>query len=482
MREIFIERDELLLRIAIKENGKLVECFFEEVSQDPKIGEIYKGRVKNIVPAINSIFVDIGLEKEAYMYYSNELKDTGIKKGDDILVEVIKEPLNNKGAKVSKNISIPGRFMVLTLGESGISFSRRINSQEEKDRISEIINDIDGYGITIRTEAVHAGDEDLLEEKLRLLSEFDVLIKKLNYSLNLGKVYGENIILNKVIMDNLGAECKIITNDEEDLKEISSIIKSNKDIIIEKYNENISLFNYYGIEKEILKLRHKKVALNCGGNIVIDKTEAMYVIDVNSSKNIKGRSFDKTILETNLEAAKEIGRQIRLRNLAGIIVIDFIDMRDFSQKALVMEALRDSLKEDKGNVKVFSFTELDLVQIARKRRGKSIYEYLEEGCKRCNKEGFVLKLSYIEKLIRNEVIKAEEENSIKSFYIELDRNYEDIVRGDEFSFLSNINSLDNEIYLNFVDGIEGYKIEPLIFNSQKENVKNYLVKAYEKYE
>lgn len=482
MREIFIERDELLLRIAIKENGKLVECFFEEVSQDPKIGEIYKGRIKNIVPAINSIFVDIGLEKEAYMYYSNELKDTGIKKGDDILVEVIKEPLNNKGAKVSKNISIPGRFMVLTLGESGITFSKRINSQEEKGRISEIINDIDGYGITIRTEAVHAGDEDLLEEKLRLLSEFDVLIKKLNYSLNLGKVYGENIILNKVIMDNLGAECKIISNDEEDLKEISSIIKSNKDIIIEKYNENISLFNYYGIEKEILKLRHKKVALNCGGNIVIDKTEAMYVIDVNSSKNIKGRSFDKTILETNLEAAKEIGRQIRLRNLAGIIVIDFIDMRDFSQKALVMEALRDSLKEDKGNVKVFSFTELDLVQIARKRRGKSIYEYLEEGCKRCNKEGFVLKLSYIEKLIRNEVIKAEEENSIRSFYIELDRNYEDIVRGNEFSFLSNINSLDNEIYLNFVDGIEGYKIEPLIFNSQKENVKNYLVKAYEKYE
>ena len=318
--------------------------------------------------------------------------------------------------------------------------------------------------------------------KEKLIKEFDTLRNKLRYSLNLGKVYGENIILNKVIVDNLRSDCKIITNNDEDLIEISSIIEANKDIVIEKYNDNLSLFSYYGIEKEILKLRHKKVALNCGGNIVIDKTEAMYVIDVNSSKNIKGRSFDKTILETNLEAAKEIGRQIRLRNLAGIIVIDFIDMRDLSQKAIVMEALKDALKEDKGNVKVFPFTELDLVQIARKRRGKSIYEYIEEGCRRCNKEGFVLKLSYIEKLIRDEVIKAEEENSIKSFYIELDRNYEDIVRGDEFSFLSNINSLDNEIYLNFVDGIEGYKIEPLIFNSQKENVKNYLVKAYEKYE
>lgn len=482
MREIFIERDELLLRIAIKEKGKLVDCFFEEVSKEPKMGEIYKGRVKNIIPAINSIFVDIGLEKEAYMYYSNELKEQSIKKGDELLVEVIKEPLNNKGAKVSKNISIPGRFMVLTLGESGISFSRRINNQEEKNRISKIINEVDGYGITMRTESVNADNIELLDEKLRLLEEFDSLINKLRYNLSLGKVYGENIILNKVILDNLGSKCKIIVNDYEDLKEISSNVKDNEDIIIEKYDNSISLFEHYGIEKEILKLRHKKVALNCGGNIVIDKTEAMYVIDVNSSKNIKGRNFDKTILETNLEAAAEIGKQIRLRNLAGIIIIDFIDMRDFSQKSLVMEALKNSLKEDKGNVKIFPFTELDLVQIARKRRGKSIYEYIEEGCKRCNKEGFVLKLSYIEKLIKNEVIKAAEENSIKAFYIELDKNYEDMVKGNEFAFLSNISSLDNEIYLNFVDGIEGYKIEPLIFNSQKENVKNYLVKAYEKYE
>lgn len=482
MREIFIERDEPLLRIAIKENKVLSECFVEEHSSGPKMGEIYKGRVKNIVPAINSIFVDIGLEKEAYMYFSNEIRSEGIKKGDEILVEVIKEPINNKGAKVSKNISIPGRFMVLTLGGRGISFSKRINSLEEKERIQNVINDIDGYGITIRTEAVHASDEDLLEEKISLLSELEIIINKLKYSLKLGKVYGENIILNRVIRENIGNECKIILNHEEDLSEVKVLLEGNDKISIEKFENARSLFDFYGIEKEILKLRHKKVALNCGGNIVIDKTEAMYVIDVNSSKNIKGRSFDKTILETNIEAAKEIGRQIRLRNLAGIIVIDFIDMRDFSQKSLVMDALKDSLKPDKGNIKIFPFTELDLIQIARKRRGKSIYEYLEEGCKRCNKEGYVLKLSYIEKLIRNEIIKCEEENSINSFYIELDRNYEEMVRGDIFSFLTNINSLEKEIYINFIDGIEGYKVEPLIFNSQKENIKNLKVNAYEKYE
>ena len=482
MREIFIERDEPLLRIAIKDNNVLSECFVEQHSSGPKMGEIYKGRVKNIIPAINSIFIDIGLEKEAYMYFSNEIKSEGIKKGDELLVEVIKEPINNKGAKVSRNISLPGRFMVLTCGERGINFSKRINSAEEKERILKIVNDIDGYSITIRTEAVHASSEDLLEEKINLLSELETIIRKLKYSLKLGKVYGENIILNKVIRENIRSQCKIILNHEEDLNEVKSLIEENSEVIVERFDGNRSLFEHYGIEKEVLKLRHKKVVLNCGGNIVIDKTEAMYVIDVNSSKNIKGRSFNKTILETNIEAAKEIGRQIRLRNLAGIIVIDFIDMRDFSQKSVVMDALKDSLKQDKGNIKIFPFTELDLVQIARKRRGKSIYEYLEEKCKRCNNEGYVLKLSYIEKLIRNEIVKCEEESSINSFYIELDRNYEAMVREDIFSFLTNIKSINKEIYLNFIDGIEGYKVEPLIFNSQKENIKNLKVNDYQNYE
>lgn len=475
MKEIFIERDEPLLRIAIKENKVLSECFVEEHSSGPKFGEIYKGRVKNIVPAINSIFIDIGLEKEAYMYFSNQIKNEGIKKGDEILVEVVKEPINNKGAKVTQKISLPGRLMVLTLGESGINFSKRINSLEDKKRILKAINPIDGYGITIRTEGIYASDEELLTEKSNILLEIEALMKKLKYSLKLGKVYGENIILNKVIQENLSNECKIIINHDEDFNEVKLLLEDNEKINIEKFDNTRSLFDYYGIEKEILKLRHKKVALNCGGNIVIDKTEAMYVIDVNSSKNIKGRSFDKTILETNIEAAKEIGRQIKLRNLAGIIVIDFIDMRDSMQKPIVMEVLKDSLKEDKGNLKVFQFTELGLVQISRKRRGKSIYEYLEEECKRCNREGYVLKISYIEKLIRDEIIKCEEESSIDSFYIELDKNYEEMVKGDILSFLVNTNSLNKEIYLNFVDGIEGYKIEPLIFNSQKEMLRKFQI-------
>lgn len=480
MTEIFIERNKSLLRIAIKDNGVLNECFVEEDSKMPKVGEIYKGRVKNIVAAINSIFVDIGLEKEAYMYFSNELKAKGIKKGDEILVEILKEPLGNKGAKVTKNISVPGRFMVITKEETGIKFSKRIDSEEDKLRILKIVNKIDDYGITIRTEAADATKEEILEEKNNLLKEVEELEKKLKYSTNLGKAYGESVILNKVLRRNSDKACKIIVNNKEDFEEINDYIQDKADMFLEKYEGYKNLFDAYGIEKEIIKLRHKKVSLNCGGNIIIDKTEAMYVIDINTAKNIKGKSFNKTILETNLEAAKEIGRQIRLRNLAGIIIIDFIDMRDYSQKAIVMEELRNSLVDDKGNVKVFPFTDLDLVQISRKRVGKSIYEYLEEPCLRCHKEGYVLKLSYIEGLIKNHIIRVEKENDIKDFYIELDKNYQDMVKEDIISFLTNINGLDKEIYLNFVDDIEGYKIETLIFNSQKENIRNYKINSVEK--
>lgn len=482
MREIFIERDESLLRIAIKDNGILSECFVEENSTQPICGEIYKGRVKNIVPSINSIFIDIGLSKETYMYLSDDIKRSKIKKGDELLVEIIKEPIGNKGAKVSKNISVAGRFVVLTLGKEGINFSKRITDSNEKKRISSFINKVDGYNITVRTEAVGVDSKDLTREIENLVKEIENLKNKLKYSTNIGKVYGENIILNKVIRENIDSKCTIIINHEEDINEVKALLDGNENITLHKFENPRGMFDYYNIEKEILKLRHKKVVLNSGGNIVIEKTEAMYVIDVNSAKNTKERSFDKTILETNLEAAIEAGRQIRLRNLSGIILIDFIDMRDSSQKPKVLDALYKSLEKDKGNIKIFPFTELDLIQIARKRRGKSIYEYIEEPCKRCNEEGYVLKLSYIEKLICNDIIKCEDENSINSFYIQLDKNYETMVRGDIFSFLTNIDCLNKEIFLNFVDGIEGFKVEPLIFNSQKENIKDFKVLPYEKYQ
>jgi ribonuclease G len=476
MKEIFIERREKILRIAVKSNNELIESIVEENNNKPVIGEIYKGRIKNILPAINSIFVDLGLDKEGYMYYGEELKEKGIKKGQEILVEVIKEPINDKGAKLSSKVSIPGKYVVLNCYEAGVNFSKRIEDEEKKKEILDNIRPLENSGITIRTEGANVALEILKNEIDKLYEEFQDIDQKMKHSLGEKKLYGEDLSLSKLLMNfNEDETIKIHVNNNIDFEKILHFIKGRESFKVEKYDGYRSLFDFYNLEKELLKLRHNKVNLTCGGYIVIDKTEAMYVIDVNSGKNIKEKSFNKTILETNLEAAKEIGKQIRLRNLSGIIVIDFIDMRDKSQKEIVMDALKKSLKLDKGNVKIFPFTQLDLVQIARKRQGKSVYEYMEETCDLCKGRGIILKLSYIEGLVKNEIIRMKEENSINSFHIQLDNIYKDRIKENIFDFVKEIDGLDKEIYLTYVDNIEGYKIEPLIFQGQKDSLKDYLI-------
>ncbi|MBD7910640.1 Rne/Rng family ribonuclease [Clostridium cibarium] len=477
MREIFIERREKKLRIGIKNKGILEECIVDEESNGPSIGEIYKGRVKNIIPATNSIFVDIGLEKEGYLYYSNELKSKGIKKGDEILVEILKEPLNEKGAKLTTKVGIPSKYMVLESTESGIEFSKRFKDEVKKELILAELKEVKGGKLIIRTEAANVSIEELKHERKLLEKEYEEINRRMNYSTKLGKLYGDNLAINKILRDKVGIEpVKIIVDNKGDFDFVEDYLKEEENVKLELFDDSKRLFDYYDIEKELLKLRHNKVVLPCGGSIVIDRTEAMYVIDVNTGKNIKERSFEKTILDTNIEAAREIGKQILLRNLSGIIVIDFIDLRDKSHKSIVMKELKEALKEDGGNHKIFPFTELNLVQISRKRVGKSIYEYMEEQCPLCLGSGALLKLSYLEGLINNEITRYHNENGINDFFIEVDETYKDNIREDIVSFLNNIDGLDKEIYINYVSGIEGYRVEPLIFKNQKKNIEQYLIK------
>lgn len=476
MKEIFVERRENILRIAIKNKGKLQELIVEEEKSGPVIGEIYKGRVKNILLATNSIFVDINLDKAAYLYYSNELKSQGIKKGDEIIVEIIKEPLNEKGAKVTTNYSLPSKYMVLESKGSGIEFSKRFKDEVKKELIAAELEEVENAKLIIRTEAASVSIEELQHERKLLIREYEEINRKMKYSKNNGKVYGENIALNKVLRDKVDLEpVKVVLDDIEDFDFAKEYLEGEENVTVLLYNSTRSIFENYDIERELLKLRHNKVVLPCGGSIVIEKTEAMYVIDVNTGKNIKERSFEKTILETNIEAATEIGKQILLRNLSGIIVIDFIDLRDKAHKSQVMKELKEALSEDIGNIKVFPFTELNLVQISRKRRGKSIYDFMEEGCPLCKGSGRLLKLDYVEELIHNEILRYNNENGIDEFLIELEDTYESRVKGDLVSFLKNIDALDKKIYINYINGIEGYRVEPLIFQNQKANIEKYLV-------
>lgn len=476
MKEIFVERKENILRIAVKNKGRLQEVIFEEEKKGPVIGEIYKGRVKNIIPGTNSIFIDINCKKDAYLYYSKELKNRGIKKGDEVIVEILKEPLNEKGAKVTTNYTLPSKYLVLESKGNGIEFSKRFKDEVKKELILAELKPVEDAKLVVRTDAANVSISELEHEKNILVKEYEEIKRKEKYSSSLGKIYGDNLALIKVLRDKIGLEdVKVRLDNKLDYDFAKEFLKDEEKAIVELHDLDRGLFDTYDIDTELLKLRHNKVVLPCGGSIIIEKTEAMYVIDVNTGKNIKERNFEKTILETNVEAAHEIGKQILLRNLSGIIIIDFIDLRDKSHRIQVMRALKEALNEDVGNIKVFPFTELNLVQIARKRRGKSTYDYMEEECSCCKGEGRLLRLSYVEELVNNEILKYSTENGINEFLIELESSYEERVRGDIVSFLKNIDALDKIIYINYVEGIEGYRVEPLIFQNQKANIEKYKI-------
>lgn len=470
MEEIFIERQKNILRIALRENNELKECFIEEESIEPCPGQIYKGVVKNIVPGIKCAFLDIGFEKNAYMYLHEKFGNAHLKNGDEVLVEVMREPILEKGAKVTSQISVPGRYVVIVTYNNYINFSKKI---EDNDNFTEyIVENIvkpNEIGVMIRTNALNAEIEDINKEIEELYEIYKRINKEGTYSIKPKLLYNGGGSLGRILIDILSENTeKVLVNEKEDYEYIKEFIKNKSDlnISVELYSEKQNLFSYYNIEKEILSLRNSKVVLPSGGNIIIEKTEAMYVIDVNSAKNTKQSSIDKTALITNIEAAEEIARQIMIRNLSGIIVIDFIDINNTENKKKIMHALKEGFKDDKKKTVIYPFTKLNLVQIARKRRGKSIYDFIEDDCTLCKGKGKRINLSYLNSLIRNEIIKISSTYEINDIYIEIDGIYEKDILGDVIAFISDIDALDKKIYVNFMENLEYFKVEPLLFNSQ----------------
>ncbi len=481
MREIFIERRENILRVAIKDNRELTECYIEEESNEPIAGELYKGKVKRLVPSINAAFIDIGYEKDAYMSLDKKMCDT-LKVGTELVVEILKEEIGKKAAKVTSAYSIAGNYLVIETKHKALSVSRKIKNRGFEKEIKSLLEKPDEIGLTIRTKAEKAGIYEIQKEFKELYEVYKTVVQKCKYELKQGKLYDNNSLMNRIEKDFITEETTKIVLDNKDDFELMKATFGESEIKLELHNEVITLFAYHGIEKAILSLRNNKVNLKCGGNIVIEKTEAMYTIDINSAKNNGSNSNDNTIADiTNIEAAKEIVKQIKLRNISGIIVIDFIESYNDLAKEKVVNILRKELGKDKLKSQVYDFTELGLVQIARARRGKSIYDFIEEDCYRCKGQGMVLKLSYIYLLLKNEILRWDLENNIKDFHITLNKIYEKDVRGDIFRFLKEIKALDLNIYLTFEEFEEFYKIEPLIFKNQIENVKDFLVKNIEKY-
>ena len=411
MNQIVINIDEFQSRAAIIEDEKVVEVLIEREEERRINANIYKGKVANVLPGMESAFVNIGLEKNAFLYV-NDLREFEEKYldgicnserpiediltvGDEVVVQVLSEPRGTKGARVTTHYTIPGKYLVLMPNNNHIAISKKIKEEEERNRLEEIVRDLkpENMGVIIRTAAQGKSIFHFEREMEYLVKKWEDIEKKTSTA-KIGEVlYKDNGIVATVLRDifsNVIYEL-VIDNEEaywEVIDYINAFSEKTLKTKIKLYNDDeIGIFERYGIEKEIENALKEEVRLECGGYLVIQKTEALISIDVNTGKNTGSYNLEQTVLNTNLEAAREIPRQLRLRNLGGIIIIDFIDMRLEEDKLKVLEALEQNLSKDRIKNNIVHFTDLGLIEMTRKRTGKPLYNYFQERCPMCEGTG-----------------------------------------------------------------------------------------------
>jgi len=379
-------------KLALLEDNKLDEMYIERNNQKEISGNIYKGKVVDILNNGEIIFVDIGLEKNALLSFENKKDIPKYNIDDKLIVQVETEPRDEKGAKLTLDYSINGENLVLLPKSKNLSISKKIKDIEEVNRLKNIFLSTDN-GLILRTNSEGKSEENLLEE-YRRLENIDNQINKDFEKINVGLLYDVNSILKKVVVLFDDSIEKFIIDDEHIFKEIKYLLEEigKKDLIkkLRKYFKDEDIFEYYNINSQIERALDRKVYLDSGAYIIIEKTEALISIDVNTGQNTGNKTSQEIIFQTNLEATKEIARQIKLRNLAGIIIVDFIDMKKFSDRKRVLEEFKKYLSEDKAEINSVEYTNLGLIQFTRKRQGKELALYYREKCQYCEGIGYFL--------------------------------------------------------------------------------------------
>jgi len=424
MSEIIINSTPQETRIALVENGEVVELFFERKKDRGILGNIYKGKVVRVLPGMESAFVDIGMEKAAFLYVSEvfhpvddyremflededePLEDLSAKKGNEprhiedlltegqeILVQVSKEPIGSKGCSVTSLVSLPGRYLVLMPFADHIGVSRRIEDSAERERLRTIAEEIQPrkMGLIARTAAEGVARADITADLDYLLKVWESILKAKNGASAPFLLHEEPDICVRAVRDLLSGDVRRIVADDKEtygkIKDFLDLYLPNPSCTLELYQGFQPVFDYYNIELEIHRAMGKKVWLKSGGYIVIEQTEALVAIDVNTGRFVGKRNLEETILQTNLEAAREIAYQLRLRNIGGIIIIDFIDMEKAENREKVFNALREHLRKDKAKTNVLKISELGLVEMTRKRTRESLCKTISEECPYCEGTG-----------------------------------------------------------------------------------------------
>lgn len=395
MREILVNVDEQNNKtIVVVENGKLIEKYQENYGEERLEGNIYLGKVENVLLGMQAAFVDIGKEKNTFIHIrdiipkaSNETGNKNeplnkhniknyIKTGMPILVQIKKDATSKKGARVSTHINLSGRYAVLMPNSDFITISKKTEKETEKNRLLKIVKEIvpQNYGIIIRTSAKEKSEEEIKRDINNLIITWQEIVnkyekakKRTTFTPQL--IYKNQGIIEKLIIDLIDQDLsKVIVNDEktyENIKKVLEKIALETDVKVELKKEK-NILNIYEIQEQLEKANNRKIWLKCGGFITIDKTEALTAIDVNSGKYVGTKDLEKTIFTVNKEATIEITKQIRLRDIGGIIIIDYIDMENKEDKAKILEILEENLKKDRSKTQVIGFTPLDLLEMTRK--------------------------------------------------------------------------------------------------------------------
>lgn len=391
MQELLVNVKENKKNVFLVENGILVEKYVEEEGQDRLEGDVYLGIVKNVLPGMQAAFVDIGKEKNTFIHIRDVISkvsdETGnknedfsnysikdyLKVGEPILVQVKKDSTNKKGARISTHLSLPGRFVVVMPGEKFVTVSQKIDEEKERRRLKEIVskNIEKNYGAIIRTSAIEKSEEEIVEDLTKTIEKcknteklFETEVKKKN-NIKPKLLYKSEDIVQRILTDLMDQDLnRIITNDSKIYDAIQEKLENDNKNIKVDLQENI--LDMYNLKKQLEELENRKVWLKCGGFITIDKTEALTAIDVNSGKYTGKKDLEQTIFTVNQEATIEIAKQLRLRDIGGIIIIDYIDMQNEENENKIIELFKEQLKRDRSKTQIVGFSKLNLLEMTRK--------------------------------------------------------------------------------------------------------------------
>lgn len=413
MTELLVNVTPSETRVALIENGILQEIHVEREAKRGIVGNIYKGKVSRVLPGMQAAFVDIGLDKAAFLHASDIVPHTEcvspgekkhfkvadiaelVRQGQDITVQVVKDPIGTKGARLTTDITLPSRYMVFMPGSSHVGVSQRIDCEEERNRLKKLtethIDDLGGY--IIRTAADGVGDKELEQDIMYLKRLWSKVLQRQKSNKSGSMLYQDPSLAFRIIRDFVGSPLdKIRVDSKLAHKELCGFTEAYVPELydaLEMYTGERPIFEMYDVESEAQKALERKVTLKSGGYLIIDQTEAMTTIDINTGAFVGHRNLEDTIFNTNIESTQAIARQLRLRNLGGIIIIDFIDMHSAEHRRRVLECLNAALESDRAKTNVHDFSALGLVEMTRKRTRESLEHVLCSDCTSCNGRGSV---------------------------------------------------------------------------------------------